>query len=236
MGIVGFIKTTKKTSVALQRGTIGTKPNSNSNLQSESNKSSVEVPSSRNPTNTTMSETLTVNSASIASPVQSRQQRVTSPGASQRHSVHTQGAHSNINTNAASAASPKRSSMYNSPMSPTDSVGYVYIVRILCTCFIPMLLYRMKSLPGNLQEDIRQFAIAGFAQQHFATHKKGIIFKKKVPLEKMLLWTKVGRIRMECLSSVLIIFIIRIPSINHSWFCRKPCTKMRLDASRLYRK
>ncbi|KAG0246860.1 hypothetical protein B0O80DRAFT_300607 [Mortierella sp. GBAus27b] len=44
-------------------------------------------------------------------------------------------------------------------------------------------------LPAELQSSITQFRIAGFAQKYFATHKKGL-FRRKVPMEKMLLHQK----------------------------------------------
>lgn len=45
-----------------------------------------------------------------------------------------------------------------------------------------------KSLPSDLQSDINRFQINGFAKKFFSTHKKGL-FRKKVPLEKLLVWT-----------------------------------------------
>ncbi|KAI7856712.1 Rho GTPase activation protein [Circinella umbellata] len=44
-------------------------------------------------------------------------------------------------------------------------------------------------LPSSLQYDISQFAIDGFAQKYFATHKKGL-FRRRVPMREMLEWTK----------------------------------------------
>ncbi|KAI9253534.1 hypothetical protein BDA99DRAFT_520052 [Phascolomyces articulosus] len=44
-------------------------------------------------------------------------------------------------------------------------------------------------LPSSLQHDISQFAIDGFAQKYFATHKKGL-FRRRVPMKEMLEWTK----------------------------------------------
>ncbi|KAI8138329.1 hypothetical protein BJV82DRAFT_631889 [Fennellomyces sp. T-0311] len=44
-------------------------------------------------------------------------------------------------------------------------------------------------LPTNLQHDINQFAIDGFAQKYFATHKRGL-FRRRVPMKEMLEWTK----------------------------------------------
>ncbi|KAF9934178.1 hypothetical protein FBU30_003202 [Linnemannia zychae] len=45
------------------------------------------------------------------------------------------------------------------------------------------------SLPAELQSSISQFRIAGFAQKYFSTHKKGL-FRRKVPMERMLLHQK----------------------------------------------
>ncbi|CAG8733567.1 6552_t:CDS:2, partial [Funneliformis caledonium] len=47
----------------------------------------------------------------------------------------------------------------------------------------------VMTLPPELQKDINQFRIDGFARKYFNTHKKGI-FRKKVPVEKMLLFQK----------------------------------------------
>ncbi|KAI1320344.1 hypothetical protein EDD11_001145 [Mortierella claussenii] len=45
------------------------------------------------------------------------------------------------------------------------------------------------ALPAELQTSISQFRIAGFAEKYFSTHKKGL-FRRKVPMEKMLLHQK----------------------------------------------
>ncbi|KAG0203633.1 hypothetical protein BGX33_009014 [Mortierella sp. NVP41] len=45
------------------------------------------------------------------------------------------------------------------------------------------------TLPAALQSSISQFRIAGFAQKYFSTHKKGL-FRRKVPMERMLLHQK----------------------------------------------
>ncbi|KAJ3318115.1 hypothetical protein HDU76_000932 [Blyttiomyces sp. JEL0837] len=46
-----------------------------------------------------------------------------------------------------------------------------------------------KILPADLQRHINQFRIDGFAKKYFAEHRKGI-FRRKVPVEKMLLFQK----------------------------------------------
>ncbi|CAG8669589.1 4202_t:CDS:2, partial [Cetraspora pellucida] len=47
----------------------------------------------------------------------------------------------------------------------------------------------VMTLPAELQQDINKFRIDGFARKYFNTHKKGI-FRRKVPVEKMLLFQK----------------------------------------------
>ncbi|KAL1920456.1 uncharacterized protein VTP21DRAFT_833 [Calcarisporiella thermophila] len=46
-----------------------------------------------------------------------------------------------------------------------------------------------RVLPEDLANDINQFRIDGFAKKYFSTHKKGI-FRRRVPVEEMLLWTR----------------------------------------------
>ncbi|EJD03412.1 uncharacterized protein FOMMEDRAFT_168366 [Fomitiporia mediterranea MF3/22] len=45
-------------------------------------------------------------------------------------------------------------------------------------------------LPDELVSDIQQFMQSEFARQYFATHRSGIIFRKKIPVEKMMVWQK----------------------------------------------
>lgn len=47
-----------------------------------------------------------------------------------------------------------------------------------------------KALPSHLMHDISQFSIEGFAKKYFSTHKKGLLFKKRVPMEQMLVHSK----------------------------------------------
>ncbi|CAG8561530.1 10944_t:CDS:10 [Dentiscutata erythropus] len=49
----------------------------------------------------------------------------------------------------------------------------------------------VMTLPAELQQDINKFRIDGFARKYFNTHKKGI-FRRKVPVEKMLKFQKDG--------------------------------------------
>ncbi|ORZ15334.1 hypothetical protein BCR42DRAFT_416883 [Absidia repens] len=48
---------------------------------------------------------------------------------------------------------------------------------------------QQPSLPDELRQDIKQFAIDGFAKKYFSTHKKGL-FRRRVPMTEMLQWTK----------------------------------------------
>jgi hypothetical protein len=45
-------------------------------------------------------------------------------------------------------------------------------------------------LPPDLRDELSRFRIDGYARKFFATHKKGF-FRRRVPLEKMLVWSKV---------------------------------------------
>ncbi|KAI9510925.1 hypothetical protein F5148DRAFT_1175297 [Russula earlei] len=45
-------------------------------------------------------------------------------------------------------------------------------------------------LPHDLASDIQQFVKFEFAQQYFATHRTGFIFKRKVPVEQMMTWQR----------------------------------------------
>ncbi|CAO3682455.1 unnamed protein product [Rhizopus stolonifer] len=53
----------------------------------------------------------------------------------------------------------------------------------------PSATLRKPTLPAGLQQEINCFAIDGFAQKFFATHKRGL-FRKRVPVNEMLKWTK----------------------------------------------
>ncbi|KAL2916168.1 hypothetical protein HK105_204259 [Polyrhizophydium stewartii] len=50
-------------------------------------------------------------------------------------------------------------------------------------------LQSLRTLPPNLLQDISQFKIDGFAKKYFSEHRRGI-FRRKVPVEKMLLYQK----------------------------------------------
>ncbi|KAF9528517.1 hypothetical protein CPB83DRAFT_929834 [Crepidotus variabilis] len=46
-------------------------------------------------------------------------------------------------------------------------------------------------LPQALAEDIQQFSESDYAQQYFSTHRRGFIFRRKVPVEQLMTWQKV---------------------------------------------
>ena len=45
-------------------------------------------------------------------------------------------------------------------------------------------------LPQDLASDIQQFVESEFAQQYFATHRIGFIFKRRVPVGQMMTWQR----------------------------------------------
>ncbi|KAG2199428.1 hypothetical protein INT47_011540, partial [Mucor saturninus] len=53
----------------------------------------------------------------------------------------------------------------------------------------PNTTIRKPILPVGLQQEINRFAIDGFAQKYFSTHKRGL-FRRRVPMNEMLKWTK----------------------------------------------
>ncbi|RUS26185.1 hypothetical protein BC938DRAFT_471108 [Jimgerdemannia flammicorona] len=90
-----------------------------------------------------------------------------------------------VNIEAANAMNPM-----NQPRSPmlrsADSSGTNLFHSNLLSS---QPTHRRPYLPSELQLDITQFAIDGFARQYFSKHKKGI-FRKRVPVEEMLCWSK----------------------------------------------
>ncbi|KAH8828142.1 hypothetical protein DL96DRAFT_1463603 [Flagelloscypha sp. PMI_526] len=45
-------------------------------------------------------------------------------------------------------------------------------------------------LPQDLVSDIQQFSESDYAKQYFSTHRRGFIFKRKVPVAQMMQWQK----------------------------------------------
>ncbi|KAF8309423.1 hypothetical protein DL93DRAFT_2085697 [Clavulina sp. PMI_390] len=46
------------------------------------------------------------------------------------------------------------------------------------------------TLPRELVDDIERFMTSEFAQSYFSTHRRGLIFRRRVPLEEMMQWQK----------------------------------------------
>lgn len=46
-------------------------------------------------------------------------------------------------------------------------------------------------LPQDLASDIQQFVQTEFARQYFSTHRTGFIFRRRVPVERLMTWQKV---------------------------------------------
>ncbi|KAG9128049.1 hypothetical protein FRC07_005636, partial [Ceratobasidium sp. 392] len=47
-----------------------------------------------------------------------------------------------------------------------------------------------RMLPRPLAEDILQFQVSDFARRYFSTHKTGLIFRRRVPVEQLMVWQK----------------------------------------------
>ncbi|KAG8762647.1 hypothetical protein FRC11_008243 [Ceratobasidium sp. 423] len=47
-----------------------------------------------------------------------------------------------------------------------------------------------RTLPRQLAEDIQQFQVSDFARRYFSTHKTGLIFRRRVPVEQLMVWQK----------------------------------------------
>jgi hypothetical protein len=55
----------------------------------------------------------------------------------------------------------------------------------------PSSTLKQPQLPAGLKNEINRFAIDGYAKKYFSTHKRGL-FRKRVPINKMLKWSKVS--------------------------------------------
>ncbi|QRV79386.1 Rho GTPase-activating-like protein [Ceratobasidium sp. AG-Ba] len=47
-----------------------------------------------------------------------------------------------------------------------------------------------RMLPRPLAEDILQFQVSDFAKRYFSTHKTGLLFRRRVPVEQLMVWQK----------------------------------------------
>jgi hypothetical protein len=50
-----------------------------------------------------------------------------------------------------------------------------------------------RSIPHSLASEISQFASTDFARTYFAIHRRGIIWRRKIPVEEMMTWSKVKK-------------------------------------------
>lgn len=72
------------------------------------------------------------------------------------------------------------------------STGYVALSLKFLACVVNDMPYSGRPvLPDELAEEIQQFGQGEFAKQYFTTHRTGFIFRKKIPVEKMMVWQKV---------------------------------------------
>ncbi|KAI9266631.1 hypothetical protein BDA99DRAFT_480334 [Phascolomyces articulosus] len=93
-----------------------------------------------------------------------------------------------------SQSSPRNSIAVSTPVNNPDAADAMSPVKnhsIIDHPTGPLAQTDKKpALPTSLQQEINQFAIDGFAKKYFATHKKGLIFRRRVPMNEMLQWTK----------------------------------------------
>ncbi|KAG8848131.1 hypothetical protein FRB91_011175 [Serendipita sp. 411] len=47
-----------------------------------------------------------------------------------------------------------------------------------------------RTLPKNLAQEIQQFQVADFAKRYFSTHRTGLLFRRRVPVEQLMSWQK----------------------------------------------
>ncbi|KAF8482505.1 hypothetical protein DFH94DRAFT_367952 [Russula ochroleuca] len=90
-----------------------------------------------------------------------------------------------LNMDATLKLSPVKARAARSPIliDPSSLTGSARTVKTLSTGAHPIL-------PQDLASDIQQFVESEFAQQYFATHKTGFIFKRKVPVGQMMTWQR----------------------------------------------
>ncbi|KAI0321217.1 hypothetical protein OF83DRAFT_1168648 [Amylostereum chailletii] len=87
-----------------------------------------------------------------------------------------------LNQEATMNLSPVKSRSAGKPI-PISKQPVASLVATLRTGMYPIL-------PEDLASDIQQFVESDFARQYFSTHRTGIIFKRKVPMEQMMTWQK----------------------------------------------
>ncbi|KAI8139231.1 hypothetical protein BJV82DRAFT_255614 [Fennellomyces sp. T-0311] len=90
-----------------------------------------------------------------------------------------------------SQSSPRNSVAVSAPVNNPDAMSPIKNHSVIDLPTGPLAQTDKKpALPTSLQQEINQFAIDGFAKKYFATHKRGLIFRRRVPMNEMLQWTK----------------------------------------------
>lgn len=84
-----------------------------------------------------------------------------------------------------------------------------------------------RMLPRQLAEDIQQFQVSDFARRYFSTHKTGLIFRRRVPVEQLMVWQKVRFSHLNSFAPVLILFMDSNPSHHPFSSSTARSTKMR---------
>lgn len=89
-----------------------------------------------------------------------------------------------------SPAVSKYNMSVSAPMNNPEAAQAMHpLNKIECENISPNTTIRKPTLPVGLQQEINRFAIDGFAQKYFSTHKRGL-FRRRVPMTEMLKWTK----------------------------------------------
>lgn len=47
-------------------------------------------------------------------------------------------------------------------------------------------------LPKGLVDEIQQFQVADFAKRYFSKQRTGLLFRRRVPVEQLMTWQRVG--------------------------------------------
>ncbi|CAO3650986.1 unnamed protein product [Mucor hiemalis] len=89
-----------------------------------------------------------------------------------------------------SPAASKYAMSVSAPLNNPEAAQAMHpLNKIECESISPNTTIRKPTLPVGLQQEINRFAIDGFAQKYFSTHKRGL-FRRRVPMTEMLKWTK----------------------------------------------
>ncbi|PVG01234.1 hypothetical protein CPB86DRAFT_773358 [Serendipita vermifera] len=47
-----------------------------------------------------------------------------------------------------------------------------------------------RTLPKSLAQEIQKFQVADFAKRYFTTHRTGLLFRRRIPVEQLMVWQK----------------------------------------------